>query len=747
MGVAARKKKKASIKKRVMAYTIAVTMIFSALALRIAYIQFAHGEEYSEAVLEQQTREKEITPRRGTIYDCNGKELAVSASVDTVVIDPIKIEKTGNAANVKNVLCEVLDVESGVLDKALAKNSRFEYIKKRITSEESQILRNYLNGKDENGKKLSDKDKELYNITGVDLISDTKRYYPYGKLAAQVIGTIGSDNQGLEGLELVYDDYLKGQNGKIVKSQSNTEEKSFDYEKYYDSTAGNNITLTIDESIQRIVEKCLDEAAVENKAAKGACAVVMDPYSGAVLAMANSPSYNLNEPIEITDEEVLEQLDKLDGDEYNKLYVETTSQMKRNKPVVDTYEPGSTFKLITCAMALEENATTLEDQYSCNGCLTVAGTPIHCWKTAGHGGQTFMKGLVNSCNPVLMSVGAKIGKENFIKNFKMFGFREPTGLDFPGEAVGSFHDEEKFSTVDLAVSSFGQSFQVTPLQMITAISSLINGGTLYKPYLVKEIKAADGSVIKSRQPEVIRHTVSKETSEKMKTVMETVVVESGSSAAVKGYRIGGKSGTSEKLPRGSKKYIGSFVGAAPIDDPKIICMVILDEPMGENYYGGVISGPVAGKIMSEVLQYYGIEPQYTEEQLKEIDTTVPDVLAKETENAKSAVKGFSLVPAVRGNGTQVIDQEPAPGTKVKSGSTVILYTGSKDDAKKVKVPNVIGKTAEEANKDITNAGFKVKVTGKKNSKRSVVAEQNPSPGTLAEENDTIEITMQEKTEE
>lgn len=747
MGVAARKKKKVSIKKRVMAYTIAVTMIFSALALRIAYIQFAHGEEYSEAVLEQQTREKEITPRRGTIYDCNGKELAVSASVDTVVIDPIKIEKTGNAANVKNVLCEVLDVESGVLDKALAKNSRFEYIKKRITSEESQILRNYLNGKDENGKKLSDKDKELYNITGVDLISDTKRYYPYGKLAAQVIGTIGSDNQGLEGLELVYDDYLKGQNGKIVKSQSNTEEKSFDYEKYYDSTAGNNITLTIDESIQRIVEKCLDEAAVENKAAKGACAVVMDPYSGAVLAMANSPSYNLNEPIEITDEEVLEQLDKLDGDEYNKLYVETTSQMKRNKPVVDTYEPGSTFKLITCAMALEENATTLEDQYSCNGCLTVAGTPIHCWKTAGHGGQTFMKGLVNSCNPVLMSVGAKIGKENFIKNFKMFGFREPTGLDFPGEAVGSFHDEEKFSTVDLAVSSFGQSFQVTPLQMITAISSLINGGTLYKPYLVKEIKAADGSVIKSRQPEVIRHTVSKETSEKMKTVMETVVVESGSTAAVKGYRIGGKSGTSEKLPRGSKKYIGSFVGAAPIDDPKIICMVILDEPMGENYYGGVISGPVAGKIMSEVLQYYGIEPQYTEEQLKEIDTTVPDVLAKETENAKSAVKGFSLVPAVRGSGTQVIDQEPAPGTKVKSGSTVILYTGSKDDAKKVKVPNVIGKTAEEANKDITNAGFKVKVTGKKNSKRSVVAEQNPSPDTLAEENDTIEITMQEKTEE
>ena len=745
--MAARKKKKSSIKNRMIAYTVTISIIFSALAVRIAYIQFVHGEEYSQAVLDQQTKEKEITPRRGTIYDCNGKELAVSASVDTVVIDPVKIEKNGNGASVKNVLCEVLGVDGEILDKALAKKSRFEYIKKRIDAEQSQILRNYLDGKDENGKKFSEKEKKLYNITGVDLISDTKRYYPYGKLAAQVIGTIGSDNQGLEGLEHVYDDYLKGQVGKIVKSQPNTEEKSFDYEKYYDSKAGNSLTLTIDESIQRIVEKCLDEAAIENKAAKGACAVVMDPYSGAVLAMANSPSYNLNEPLEITDEETLEQLDKLKGDEYNKYYVEVTSKMKRNKPVVDTYEPGSTFKLITCAMALEENVTTLEDHYSCSGSLTVGGRNIHCWKTAGHGGQTFMKGLVNSCNPVLMSVGAKIGKENFIKNFKMFGFREPTGLDFPGEAVGSFHNEEKFSTVDLAVSSFGQSFQVTPLQMITAISSLINGGTLYKPYLVKEIKAADGSVIKSRQPEVIRHTVSKETSEKMKNVMETVVVESGSTAAVKGYRIGGKSGTSEKIPRGSGKYIGSFVGAAPIDDPKIICMVILDEPMGENYYGGVISGPVAGKIMSEVLQYYGIEPKYTEEELKEIDTTVPDVLTKEIDNAKNAVKGFSLVPAVRGSGSQVISQEPAPGTKVKSGSTVILYTGSKEETKKVKVPNVIGKTAEEANKDITNAGLTVKVTGKKNDKRSVVSQQNPPPDALTDEKGTVEITMQEKSEE
>ncbi len=738
----AKKRKKPKLSNRIIVFTLIIAGIFTVLCARLVYVQFIWGGELKEMALEQQTKEKEINPRRGTIYDTNGKELAISASVDTVAVDPELIREEGNGEFVATILSDVLGVEKSAVLKSLEKKSRFEYVKKRIEVEESQILRNYISGKKENGEEMTREEKKYFNMSGVTLVADTKRYYPYGKLAAQVIGMTGADNQGLEGLELKYDKYLKGTSGKLVKSEAAAGSPTFDYEKYYNAQAGNNIVLTIDESIQRIVEKCLEEAAVENMVAKGASAIVMDPSTGAVLAMASVPTYDLNEPIQITDPEILAQLDKLEGEEYSKLYVETTSQIKRNKPIVDVYEPGSTFKLITCAMALEENATTLDHVYNCSGHLMVAGSPIHCWKTAGHGSQTFMKGMVNSCNPVLMSVGAKIGKENFVKNFKMFGFRETTGIDFPGEAVGSFHDEDNFKEVDLMVSSFGQSFGVTPLQMVTAISSLVNGGTLYKPYLVREIQNADGQVIESIQPQKIRQTVSPETSEKMREVLETVVIESGSTAAVKGYRIGGKSGTSEKYPRGSDKYIGSFAGVAPVDDPKIVCMIILDEPQGENYYGGVISGPVAGRIMEEILQYYGIEPQYSEKEISQMDTTVPDVAAMQVEDAKRALAGFELKGVVRGSGMQVLSQEPQPGSKIKTGSSVVLYTGAEGDAPVVKMPSVVGKSVEEANKLITDAGLAIKISGSNNlSEKSVVTKQEPEAGTIVNEGATVAIVV------
>ncbi len=738
--MAVKKRKKPKLSNRILGFTLIMTAAFAVLCARLVYVQFIWGGELKAMALEQQTKEKEINPRRGTIYDTNGKELAISASVDTVAVDPKLIREEGNGEFVATILADVLDIDKSTILKSLEKNSRFEYVKKRIEVEQAQILRNYISGKKENGEEMTKEEKSQFNLAGVALVADTKRYYPYGSLAAQVIGMTGADNQGLEGLELKYDKYLKGTSGKLVKSDSAVGSPTFDYEKYYNAQAGNNIVLTIDETIQRIVEKCLEEAAVENKVAKGASAIVMDPNTGAILAMASIPTYDLNQPIQITDPEILAQLEKLEGEEYSKLYVETTSQIKRNKPIVDVYEPGSTFKLITCAMALEENATTLEEGYHCSGHLMVAGRPIHCWKTAGHGPQTFMKGMVNSCNPVLMSVGAKIGRENFVKNFKMFGFREPTGIDFPGEAVGSFHDEDNFKEVDLMVSSFGQSFGVTPLQMVTAISSLANGGTLYRPYLVREIQTPDGQVVESIQPQKIRQTVSPETSEKMRKVLETVVVESGSTAAVKGYRIGGKSGTSEKYPRGNDKYVGSFVGVAPVDDPKIVCMIILDEPQGENYYGGVISGPVAGRIMEEILQYYGIEPQYTEKEKNEMDTTVPDVAAMPVEDAKRALAGFALTGAVRGSGAQVLSQEPEAGSKVKNGSTVILYTGTEGDTPVVKMPDVVGKSVEEANKLITDAGLLIKVNGSsKLSEKSVVTKQEPVGGTVVNEGATVAI--------
>ncbi len=737
--MADKKRKKSKLSGRILGLTAVIAVVFVILVARLVHLQFIRGSELKELALEQQTKEKEINPRRGTIYDTNGKELAVSANVDTVAVDPKLIREKGNGEFVVTILADVLDVEKDKIRAALQKNSRFEYIKKRVEVEEAQILRNYLSGKNADGEEMSKEERKQFNLAGVALVADTKRYYPYGSLAAQVIGMTGADNQGLEGLELKYDKYLKGTAGKLVKSENVAGGNDFDYEKYYNAQEGNSIVLTIDEAVQRIVEKGMEEGVVEYKAAKGGCAIVMDPKTGAIIAMASVPTYDLNKPIEITDPEIVAQLDKLEGEEYSKLYVETTSNIKRNKPVVDVYEPGSTFKLITCAMALEESATTLGASYNCSGHLMVAGRPIHCWKTGGHGSQTFMMGMVNSCNPVLMQVGAKIGRENFIKNFKAFGFRETTGIDFPGEAVGSFHDEDNFKEVDLMVSSFGQSFEVTPLQMITAISSLVNGGTLYKPYLVREIRDAGGQVIETMQPQKIRQTVSPETCESMKEVLETVVVESGSKAAVKGYRIGGKSGTSEKQPRGNEKYIGSFVSVAPVDDPKVVLMVILDEPEGESYYGGQTSGPVAGKIMEEILQYYNIEPQFSEEEKSKLDTTVPDVTAMPVDDAKRALAGFSLQGAVRGSGAQVLSQEPEAGSKVRNNSTIILYTGAEGDAPVVKMPSVVGKSLEEANKIITDAGLLIKIRGKSSDEKMIVTRQEPLADSVVTQGATVVI--------
>lgn len=730
-------RKKTNINIRILLSIGILVICFIVLAGRTAYLQFIRGGELRQLALDQQTKENEITPRRGTIYDCNGKELAVSANVDTVVVDPKRIDEEGNAAQVAATLSEVLSVDKDKIYSALEKSSRFEYIKKRISAEESEVLRSYISGKDTDGNDLPESLLEKHNLVGVSLISDTKRYYPYSNLAAQVLGNVGADNQGLEGLEYEYDEYLKGNAGAIIKSDSTVGSPTFEYEEYYNAQAGCDIVLTLDESIQRIVESSLEEAYIENKAAGGGAAVVMDPHTGAILAMASVPTYNLNEPIQITDPETIAKLDALDGADYNAAYVEATSKIKRNKPTVDVYEPGSTFKLITCAMSLEENVTTLDEVYNCNGYLQAGGWNISCWKTAGHGQQTFMTGMVNSCNPVLMNVGLKIGRQNFIKNFKMFGFRETTGIDFPGEAIGAFHQEDAFTDLDLMISSFGQSFQVTPLQMITAISSLVNGGTLYKPYLVKEIKSADGQILESFSPQKIRQTVSAATSEKMKTVLETVVTQSGSTAAVKGYRVGGKSGTSEKQPRGSDKYIGSFVGVAPVDDPKIVVLVLLDEPMGENYYGGVITAPVAGKIISEVLQYYGIEPQYTQAESEELSSVVPDVIAKSVTESKQILTNYGLKFVIQGSGEQVLSQEPPSGTAVKSGSSVTLYTNLAGEEAKVKVPDLFTLDIEQANEIAVNSGFKIKIT---KNEGTMVTGQNPPAGELADKGSTISVT-------
>lgn len=737
----AKKKSGNVMKQRVIFMTVITATLLTALGGRTAYLQFVRGADLKQQALDQQTQEKEITPKRGTIYDRNGKELAVSANVETIVADPSAVRKNGNTEDVVQTLSGILEMDQEKIRTILNKNSRFEYVKKRVESEPAGQIRRYISGTDESGNKLSKEEMAGHDLTGISMVEDTKRYYPYGNFASHVIGFTGADNQGLEGIESIYDKYLKGTSGKMVKAGNNRATAPFEYEKYYNAEDGNHLVLTIDETIQHFVEKNLEQACIDNKVKNGACAIVMQPQTGEILALANYPNYDLNNPRQLTNQQLQQEIEQLPEEEYNKRMAEELQKMWRSKAVVDTYEPGSTFKLITAAMALEEKVTTLQDTYNCTGVKEVGGAKIHCWKTSGHGSQTFLQGLVNSCNPVLMSVGEKIGQEDFYRYFKAFGFRELTGFDMPGEAVGPFHAYENFHSTELATASFGQGFGITPLQTVTAVSALVNGGVMYRPHIVKQIKDNNGNIVEDIQPEIIRQPISKETSEQLKLVMETVVNDSGSKAAVKGYRIGGKSGTSEKLPRGNNKYIGSFVAAAPIDDPQVVVLVILDEPEGESYYGGQTAAPAAGKIVEEIMQYYNIEPSYTQEELAAMMTTVPDVTGKSIEEAKNALTNFRLGTKIVGSGTTVTTQEPKAGTTLKEYSGVTIYTdGAGAEANMVTVPDVIGKTATEVNKILTDSGLNAKVTGGGNNQKSV--KQDPVAGTKLPAGSAVTVEFQ-----
>lgn len=737
----AKKKNGNVMKQRVVLMTVITATLLTALGGRTAYLQFVRGQDLKQQALDQQTQEKEITPKRGTIYDRNGKELAVSANVETIVADPSAIRKKGNAEDVVQTLSAVLELDQEKIRTILNKNSRFEYVKKRVESDPASQIRKYISGKDENGNKLSDEELKGHDLTGISMVEDTKRYYPYGNFASHVIGFTGADNQGLEGIESIYDKYLKGTSGKVVKAGNNRATAPFEYEKYYNAEDGNNLVLTIDETIQHFVEKNLEQACIDNKVKNGASAIVMQPQTGEILALANYPNYDLNNPRQLTNQQLQQEIEQLPEEEYNKRMAEELQKMWRSKAVVDTYEPGSTFKLITCAMALEEKVTTLQDTYNCTGVKEVGDAKIHCWKTSGHGSQTFLQGLVNSCNPCLMSVGEKIGQEDFYRYYKAFGFRELTGFDMPGEAVGPFHSYENFHSTELATASFGQGFGITPLQTVTAVSALVNGGVMYRPHIVKQIKDSNGNIVEDIQPEIIRQPISKETSEQLKLVMETVVNDSGSKAAVKGYRIGGKSGTSEKLPRGNNKYIGSFVAAAPIDDPQVVVLVILDEPEGESYYGGQTAAPAAGKIVEEIMQYYNIEPNYTQEELAAMMTTVPDVTGKSVDEAKNSLTSFRLGAKIVGTGTTITAQEPKAGTTLKEYSGVTIYTdGANTEANMVTVPDVVGRTATEVNKILTDSGLNAKVVGGGNNQKSV--KQEPAAGTKLPAGSAVTVEFQ-----
>lgn len=681
------------IKKRMKMMMLLFLAGVCVLIVRLAWIQFVRGAQYSKMAAEQQTRDSVISAKRGTIYDRNMKILAQSATAERVTINPQEIDKSKNAEEVTRVLVDILGVDEETVRNQISRTGkRSVVIAKQVEKSVADLIRS---------KKL----------TGVYFEEDSKRYYPYGSLAAQVIGFTGSDNQGLEGLENVLDEQLRGVDGRIVAAKDvANKEMPYKYENYIEPQDGKGVILTIDETIQRYTEKHLQQAYEENLLGNGGAAIVMNPNTGEILAMAVAPTYDLNDPRVITDQLLLEQLDalELEGDAYTAAYNKAVTKMWRNKAVVDSYEPGSTFKVMVAASALEEGVASPQDVFSCSGVRQVANRSIHCWQHAGHGEETFAQGLMNSCNPFVMELASRMGATTFEKYFKAFGLTEKTGFTIPGESSGTFH--QKLGVVDLATSAFGQTFTVTPLQIISAVSAVVNGGNLMKPRIIKAYTDPDGNVIETFEPELVRNVISADTSKLMRGMMERVVAEgTGKGGYVEGFRIGGKTGTSEKLPRGSGEYIASFVGVAPADDPQLVCILLLDEPHAGPTGGGAIAAPAVGRIFEDVLPYLGYEPQFTEENKDKISVNVPNIIGLTPQEALVKLDNLGLKINPKGKGEKITNQIPAAGTKLHKGNVVIAYTENEEAKGNAIVPEVVGMNYTNAKSAITSTGLSMEL--------------------------------------
>ena len=582
-------------KKRIVIMLLVVNIIWIILCIRVGIIQLVQGEKWKEKSQNQQYVSRSITAGRGTIYDSSGEIiLAKSSTVQTVTVNPVNIAKE-DKEKVARILSEIFELDYDKVMKKVNRVSSIETIVKRVDKEKTDKLRIWM------------EENNLY--TGINIDEDTKRYYPYSTLASHIIGFVGSDNQGLDGIEAKYNEVLTGQNGSISKMLDAKGNIIGDAgENYEESIQGNNLILSIDMNIQAIVEKYLEEACIENVCTDGGNVIVMDPRNGDILAMATYPYYDLNNPYKINKPELEEIWTELDREQKSI----SLQAMWRNKAVADTYEPGSTFKLVTASAALEENLATADRQgaFCCTGGIEIAGVRIKCWRYyRPHGSQSLRNGLMNSCNPVFIGLGQKIGVTKYYEYLRKFGFLEKTGVDLIGEAGSIFLKEEKVGPVELATISFGQRFEVTPIQMVTMVASIANNGRYVKPRVVKEIQNSVTGEIMEIEPVYKNQVISEETAKEVLSMMTSVVSEgTGKNARVQGYNIGGKTGTSEDGVN-TGKYVTSFIGVAPTDSPRLCILVTLYNPTGEaGHQGGTVAAPVAGKILNEVISYLELEP-------------------------------------------------------------------------------------------------------------------------------------------
>lgn len=743
--------------KRRMMVCMAVLCLAGSMGLiaRLFSLQVVDAKQYQREAAKQQLRVTDINPKRGIIYDRNMKELAKSATVHTVVISPLEIEdekdSDGNmvrsADQQREVLADglarILEVDREKIITQSHKENYYEIIKRRV---ERDLANEVLAFAEEN------------DITCIHLVEDNKRYYPYGSLASTVLGFTNSENQGAYGLEAKYDEVLSGTPGREVAAKNAWgTDMPFKYGAMYPATDGNSIVLTIDETIQHFTEKYLEIAVKENNVHARASCIVMDPNTGEILAMATENDFDPNNPYEITDPFSLVQLEEgkktLTKEEYADLQMQLQYDQWRNKAISDPYEPGSVFKLITAAAALEEGTTNVKAQFNCPGYIMVGSQRYNCWATDGrHGQQDFAHIVMNSCNPGFVTVGLGLGGEKFFKYYQSFGFTERTGIDLPGEASNAslFHGLKTLTDggstdIELASESFGQTHKVTPIQLITGISAVINGGNLMQPHVVKQIVDANGNIVENIPPTVKRQVISTETSKTVALLAERVVSEgSGKNAYLPGFRVGGKTGTSEKIDKQEdgqvKKYISSFLGYAPADNPQVVCLLMMDEPYMANPYGSMFAAPVVGAILSETLPYLGVEPKYTEKELANIDVKVPNVLGKGALDAGGTIRAAGLEYEVIGEGTTVIKQTPRGMTSMPKGGTILLYTDTSSINELSTVPNLIGMTAQQADVALNAAGLNSKLTGAAGG-ANTATKQSEEPGTQVEPGTVITVTF------
>ena len=699
--------------KKLKAILVVSLIIFILLIVRIGFIQFVQGSYLKEQAYNQQTINQIISPKRGNIYDSTGKALAISAQVDTITINPAKFEKDTDEETaqyketVAKGLSEIFSLDyQETLDKLNSK-SQVETIAKKVEQDKVDQLKSWM-------------EKNDISI-GINIDEDTKRYYPYSTVASAVIGFCGSDNQGLSGIESKWDSVLTGTPGKIVSSQGSNQEEIPDAEETYIAAEnGSDLTLTIDLNIQSIVEKYLKQAVEENECSRGGNVIAMDPSTGDILAMASYPDYDLNSPY--TPNSTLAQTyDSLSAEEKN----EALYKMWSNKSVSETYEPGSTFKIITSAVALEENITTTDKSgdFYCKGYeefedVNNQTIKIRCWRANPHGSQTLRQALMNSCNPAFMQLGKRIGAPTLYKYYEAFGLFNSTNSGLYGEQNSIFQDLENVGPVELATMSFGQRLNITPLQMITAISCVANDGILMQPRIVKSVTNTDTGAVTETPVTQVRQVISEETANEVKSMMESVVTEgTGRHAAVNGYSIGGKTGTSEPIEANKDEgYVASYVAISPVEDTKIVLLVTLYDPQGENgYQGGQVAGPVVSQMLSEILPYLGVVSDSTGDNNSSNYITVPDVRNKTVSEAEKTLKeaGFKVKTYVDGDANTILveDQNPKPGSSLPKNSLIVLYGEGSTTSTSVVVPDLKGMNASQATSTLQSKNLNINIEG------------------------------------